>query len=110
MSEKAGAELDRAVAEAVGLEVVGGGVDEDGEVWVVNEDGRTSREFRPSADLNAAFAAAERAAVFVWAAGMQRLVDGWRVYDPIRPRRSGSVQSSPALAICAAILELKAGA
>ncbi len=126
MNEKIDPELDLAVANAVGLKVVTGGVDEDGEfkltglyaddVWVVYGDGDESRLFRPSTDLNAAFAAAEKARLFCDEETFMQQVDTqWRVcrwqHDEGPPKVDTAVDlgcaSVPALAICAAILKLK---
>jgi hypothetical protein len=112
---KAGPELDLAVAEAVGLAVVGGGIDDD-EVWVVNADTVTSGLFHPSRDLNAAFAAAAKAGLFDPDGPEAHLSchpaaeETWKVWweDSSWPDGGCAVyEPTPALAICAAILRLK---
>ena len=122
---KQGPELDRAVAEAVGLEspiYFGGSCLITPREWdeirgiehTTCEGDVACISFEPSTDLNAAFAAAEKAVSQEWAEGersweLSSYVGhderGWtcslgcdehRVFSPI-----------PALAICAAILKLK---
>ena len=104
------AELDRAVAEAIG--------------WFTRADGAfndcwhsalraewTRAEFTPSTNLNAAFAAAAevrlwkgRALIKDW----DELPDGWRVVGLFEVVDLGcEPAATPALAICAAILKLK---
>ncbi len=95
---KAGAELDRAVAEAIA------------NFGTVHPDGVFSPAlpipFRPSVDLNAAFDASEAVGLFDvhW---LGKLQTGWVVHEmdtgPISECETAS------LAICAAILELAKG-
>lgn len=99
-----GPELDLVVAKAIGLEIAGRDEIDDDEVWVVNKDGRTSRWFRPSVDLNDAFAAAEKAGMFL---ELQRLSSAWMAGTYILGDRIATADT-PALAICKAILKLKA--
>lgn len=99
---KAGPELDSAVAEAIG--------------WIKRENTWHSPEraeypvleFKPSADLNAAFAAAEKVELFhgMW---LGRLVTGWTIMtldtqDVVGPEKGCY---TPAIAICTAILHVK---
>ena len=88
---KAGPELDRAVAEAI---------------WLRPEDyfGDNGEfvPFRPSTDLNAAFAAAERAGMFL---ELNRLSWGWQAGTHAM-KANYAVGPTPALAICAAVLEV----
>ena len=120
---KAGFELDLAVARAAGFEVVDSRPMDD-EVWVVNPSGRDSRMIAPSADLNAACAAAEKAGLFdggpqdvhlgmtndkrweilIGATGYQGVIGGTVVCGEMG---YVSREPTPALAICAAILKLK---
>ncbi len=111
---KPGAELDRAVAEAIGLKathkVLCGGYyfvrpGDEMEAFPV--------KFAPSVDLNAAFAAAEKAGVFEGNGRVLRMevFDGtWEVaqlyayFEVIV-----SSEDTLSLAICAAILELAKG-
>lgn len=121
---EAGPELDKAVAKALGLSQpnwVHAGYDDSGASFQVClscgfehpvgvPHGCTLLEIPPySTDLNAAFEAAERAGLFhpsnhitLW-----RMPDGFRVaFD--RPNGSAFTRPTPALAICRAILALKA--
>ena len=102
---KPGPELDFAVAKVAGFDVIGNEIEDD-EVWVDNEDGRTSRMFRPSTDLNAAFAAAEKAGLFDdWL--LTKGKEGWYFQDHSERYMEGIKAPTPALAICAAILHEK---
>ena len=123
---KAGPELDRAVAEAIGWEAKESGPwerwDEPPEIRMVavDETGHIHwMDGGPSTDLNAAFAAAERARLF------HQDTDAFLCRTPYGKRGSGEEwkvwceqdgklrfecshhSSTPALAICAAILKLK---
>jgi len=114
---KAGPELDRAVAEAIGVDhqfSEMAGVMVSLRVW--DELMKQSHEveistpvrFRPSRDLNAAFAAAEKVRLFDCDHGMLRKLcddpDTWCFGDPLGTTIYCSI---PALAICAGILKLK---
>lgn len=106
---EAGTELDRAVAEAIGLEVHGS------ELCLIQAHqwdklfGRSDTDtvmdmpFMPSTDLNAAFAAGEAEGLFDvhW---LGKLRTGWVVHE----MDTGPISEcqTPSLAICAAILEL----
>ena len=100
---EAGVELDLAVAYAIGWctrpDYPGDWQDEKGRTWPISE-------FRPSTDLNAAFAAAERVGLFEKAyIGSHH--DLWFVggiFDEMNPEEC---LCTPALAICAAILGIK---
>jgi hypothetical protein len=120
---KPSAALNKAVAEAIGLEAF---VDEDSLMCLVVprqwdeirgiehptcEGDVACQRFRPSSDLNDAFAAANVAGLFAsfWTTvGADELGEGWGVYD-----QDGNVKAvvaeapTPALAICAAILKIK---
>jgi hypothetical protein len=111
---KAGSELDRAVAEAIGWR-------QSGEAWV-NKETPLDREcwmsdFSPSTDLNAAFAAAEKVGLFETRLLRQVERNLWEVIDihayVFMQERGGcdaadcAFGSTPALAICAAILKLR---
>lgn len=84
MELKAGPELDRAVAEAVG-----------GNCGFYL--------FRPSTDLNAAFAAAERALKQDWQLTCRKPDEWWMI--PGGFNQTPSIAPTPALAICTAILK-----
>lgn len=96
---EAGADLDRAVAEAIGLRL--------GDTAPV---GKIPSGEVPSysTDLNAAFAAAEKVGLFD-SHVLGHDPAGWNVwpvdYDRIEP--TSFFEPTPALAICAAILELR---
>lgn len=108
---KAGTELDRAVAEAVGLvathKVLGGGYffsdPRDG-------TGAAPIEIYPSMDLNAAFYAAEKIGLFDTERDgpevhLAKTIDGrWEILTGGTEMGYVSREDSPALAICAAIL------
>lgn len=111
---KEGPELDRAVAEAIGikhqfLEMTG--VVVDLQVW--DDLFRQSSgvelsspvRFRPSHDLNAAFAAAEKVGLFGDDGSLRNSIDSsdW-VYKSFNQYARAK---TPALAICAAILKAK---
>lgn len=112
---KPGYELDRAVAEAIGLKathkVLGGGYYF---VRPCDEMEAFPVKFAPSVDLNAAFFAAEKSAF----ANCEGLFTDWQLCRRANaPKRTGwviecdgcpatSLYPTPALAICAAILEL----
>jgi hypothetical protein len=115
---EAGPELDRAVAVAIGLKSV---VLHKGCAYITPRDFDAMRgiehptcegdvaciSFQPSADLNAAFAAAEKVGVFnEWS--LSRNCDGWTFVDcnDCCNRWIGFHSATPALAICAAILYL----
>lgn len=107
---KAGPELDRAVAEAIGLiptgRILGGRY-----YFVDPRDGTEAIPygFRPSIDLNDAFNAAEKVASdFYGCVELPPCITldnrtGWRCTIEESPEGRGS---TPALAICAAILQL----
>ena len=108
-----GVELDRAVAEAIGLEIVETHCGT--EVWFDNGNGTLS-QCNPSVNLNAAFAAAERVGLFdpdgpeAFLAQHPAGSVEWKVWweDSDDPDGGHAVyKSTPALAICAAILELE---
>ena len=87
MKIKAGAHIDLNVARAIGLE-------------------RAATLFRPSTDLNAAFAAADKVGLFdEWLLG--KAGDLWYFEDYSERCMEGVQEKTPALAICAAILKLK---
>jgi hypothetical protein len=105
-----GPELDQAVAEAIGWHRS----EQYPRDWM-SAEGRTYpiQQFRPSVDLNAAFAAAEKVGLFLdeWCyLGPSVAVRGaWGVFeeDMSTLRRCLSTAPTPALALCAAILFLK---
>lgn len=112
-----GAELDRLVAESCGLTVTD--VDPSMEVWIDNDNGTIS-QCNPSVNLNAAFAAAEACELFGGEDSdcilvLQKDYHGqtglhdWIVHNPNASWEEGNLGQgdTPALAICAAILELK---
>ena len=114
---KAGPELDCAVAEAMGW--ARGTVDAAAAFFWFSEDGIAQfpvKEFKPSTDLNVAFAAAEKVGLFMCdtqdGPGTNlRLFRGgggfwWITNGNRRPVVQFSART-PALAICAAILKLK---
>ena len=102
-----GPDLDRAVAEAIGLvcthRVLGSGL----QFFSDPRDPLPGlRAFQPSTDLNDAFHAAEETGLFEgrW---LGRLVTGWAIMDLETMNVVGQDRgcSTPALAICAAILK-----
>ena len=110
---EAGPELDMAVAEAIG---------ENATIYYNHELAKnicllvpSEMAFEPSTDLNAAFEAAEKVGLFTGAlvyVGRKECGD-WVVnrvpsHDSLAVQKYG-VDDTPALAICAAILELKRG-
>ena len=109
---KAGRELDRAVAEAIGwiaTHKVLGGID----AFVNPREGAgaTPMVFMPSVDLNDAFRAAESVELFQKYL-LSKMDSGWMILD-IDPCGGCEVIGpdkgcpTPALAICAAILKRK---
>lgn len=94
---KAGAELDRAVAEAIGWRI-----DPSRPLDWIGSNGVSVEEFRPSVDLNAAFDAAEKAGMFL---ELNRLSWGWQAGTHAM-KANYAIGQTPALAICAAILAL----
>lgn len=116
---KAGPELDRAVAEACGHRVIVQESDwmgfRKGDLllapWgrLAMSDSDIKRLPACSTDLNAAFAAAEKVGLFGDPNAMlQRDDEGqWRIRLMYVGGGVMSVQPTPALAICAAILKLK---
>lgn len=97
-----GPELDRAVAEAIGLVATHRTI--DGRTWFVDpRDGTLAVpiEFRPSTDLNHAFQAAEMAGMFL---ELNRLADSWQAHTYAMNGKSCTAPT-PALAICYAILK-----
>ena len=97
---KAGAELDKVVAEAIGY---------DATIYYSHDLERnvclllpSEKPFSPSVDLNAAFDAAERVGMFL---ELQRLADCWMATTHVLAGKSVCA-STPALAICGAILEI----
>jgi hypothetical protein len=113
---KPGRELDKAVAEAIGLESAIfriSGVHVTLQEWDelrgvehhTYEGNMPCLQFHPSGDLNAAFAAAEKVGIFDGGDMLQKLSDGiWEVWGVHNEIGRGA---TPALAICAAILKLK---
>jgi hypothetical protein len=108
---KEGPELDRAVAQAIGLICTHRVLGSDIEFYVDPQDGTDTvpRTFNPSTNLNDAFRAAEAVAKDFY--GSVELppcitVDnrtGWRCTIEDSPEGRGK---TPALAICAAILKV----
>lgn len=101
---KPGVELDTAVANACG-EIPGVSIESDGSPWT-DYHGSDVR-WRPSVDLNHAFAAAEKCGLFI-GNDLTKAPSGWRVrYLMFEGAESELVAESatPALAICAAIIE-----
>ena len=113
---KPGAELDRAVAEAIGLKathkVLGGGYyfvrpGDEMEAFPV--------KFSPSTDLNAAFFAAEAVGLFTIERDgpevhLAKTIDGeWEILTGGSAMGYVSREATASLAICAAILELAKG-
>lgn len=108
---KAGAELDRAVAEAIGLKATHR-LSSGSFLFTHPRSGvgAVHSAFRPSTDLNDAFYAAEAVGLF----------DQWHIGKWSNPPQSGwgiegddspvsGLYQTPSLAICAAILELAKG-
>jgi len=108
---KAGPELDRAVAKASGIVVSELPIDvypdtqETRPYWNPRGDDNEDHliPFHPGVDLNAAFAAAEKAGMFL---ELMRLASGWMATTYLMHGTYG-YGDEPALAICAAILMLK---
>lgn len=107
---KSGPELDFAVAKAIGLNVVGNEID-DREVWVA-DDIDLSHMFQPSVDLRTTFEAAEKVGLF-HASGNTHgqgpwvsLICGPTGWLIMKGERCIGRGETPALAICAAILNL----
>lgn len=94
---KAGPELDWAIAKTIGAE---GSILGD---VCVDESFFRLGPWNPSTDLNAAFAAAENAGMFL---ELMRLASGWMATTYLMHGTYG-YGDEPALAICAAILMLK---
>lgn len=109
-----GPDLDRAVAEAIGLVCAL----QSHDIPLRSSDGKQFfsdprdplpglRAFQPSTDLNDAFHAAEETGLFEgrW---LGRLVTGWAIMDLETMNVVGQDRgcSTPALAICAAILKV----
>lgn len=102
---KAGAELDKVVAEAIGY---------DATIYYSHDLERnvclllpSEKSFSPSADLNAAFDAAEQAGLFTSNRALKANRHRWELVeigDPLD--RTVSSGDTPSLAICAAILYL----
>lgn len=107
---KAGFELDRAVAEAVGLNSIRGPAG----FFIDPREGIRAIPFlfQPSVDLNAAFAAAEKAGLFTIERDgpevhLAKTFDGqWEILTGGSAMGYVSREATPSLAICAAILEL----
>ena len=95
-----GAELDMSVAEVCGLSSTIYYDHELSENVCLLLPGEAL--YRPSVDLNAAFAAAERVGMFL---ELQRLADCWMATTHVLAGKSVCA-STPALAICGAILEI----
>ena len=100
---KAGRELDQAVAEAIGLESWGHRCKNCGSLEF------DAKLFHPSTDLNAAFAAAEKVGLFDTEGSNAGLGQAYAEDVTWTVSFVGSIvyKSTPALAICAAILKLK---
>lgn len=103
-----GPELDRAVAEAIGL-VCTHQILWSGEQLFADPRNPQSglRTFQPSTDLNDAFRAAEFAGLFdSWSIGKfsNPPRSGWSIEGDDSP--DGNLYDTPALAICAAILKV----
>lgn len=99
---KAGPELDRAVAEAVGVKVEASAYNLH-RMHRVDGPG-SGLPFMPSEDLNAAFAAAEKVGLFERWSLRGGGGDSWGLYWG--DLNIGVNEPTPALAICAAILKL----
>lgn len=111
-----GPELDLAVAEAIGLEDTYLGMDcvlitscdwdeMCGIEHFTTEGPIACKKFAPSTDLNAAFAAAEKIGLFLdWM--LAKWEKSWHFYEEGLSLKNVDA-STPALAICAAILKLK---
>jgi hypothetical protein len=104
MVMEAGPELDRKVAEAIGLTIVPG--TREDRVHVLEWTGY----YRPSIDLNMAFEAAEKAGLFgedeANAMLTKGIADLW-VLSWGQAEHDLLMSKTPALVICAAILKLK---
>lgn len=112
---EAGYELDKAVAEACGIEHTAYDFrhDASGIVWVptIPEDNKTARPFRPSSDWNDAMFAAEKCGLFKnWLMGQAHpaitIGSTWYFQD-YSERPMGVESKSGPVAICLAILKLK---
>jgi len=108
---KAGVELDRAVAGVIGLICTQRVLGSDVEYYVDPRDGTSAipERFQPSTDLNAAFAAAEAVGLFDFHT-IDHYCPKWQVRPVSMPEDCIPVSEgeTPALAICAAILKLRA--
>ena len=102
---KSGSELDRAVAEAIGWRI-----DPSRPLDWIGSNGVSVEEFRPSVDLNDAFDAAEAVWLFKDGDHVLRQEASDESWEVARLYSSSEVivssEATPALAICAAILEL----
>jgi len=105
---KAGAELDRAVAEALGM--IFDVSDCKVELLILSEEDSGIAElvpFAPSKDLNDAFYASEQAGLFTHNRALRVNRYHWEIIESGDPlERVVSKGDTPALAICAAILAL----
>jgi len=115
MIENPGPELNRAVAEAIGCQLVQYSPYEKQHYVIMDEVPSTASvpvPFSPSTDLNDAFAAAERVGLFLGNycyLGPCSTVHGkWGIYeeDMSTLRKCLAAAPTPALAICEAILAI----
>jgi hypothetical protein len=114
-------EMDAAVARACGepFKAIWKGGDRSKPGAVVERSGGARFDWHPSTDLNDAFAAAEKVGLFkgddehgraslqAWRVGWV-VVDEEMTYQKTLSERVVGCGATPALAICAAILKLKA--
>ena len=112
MEIKAGQELDVAVAEAIGMQYAGyyrrgPAYCLRGEQTNLKSHVEVGVNWNPSTDLNAAFAAAEKVDLFGGCSLGLGHPDGRRVWIASSFDGIVSEGTTPALAICAAILKLK---
>lgn len=113
---KEGIDLDRAIAGVIGLICTQRVLGSDIEFYVDPRDGgrEVPRTFKPSANLNDSFRAAEAAGLFTaYRDGpevhLAKTIDGqWEILTGGSEMGYLTREATPALAICAAILKLEA--
>ncbi len=105
-------ELDRKVAEAIGVEGESGPLmkvtDDNGNITKFIRgfaDGRNVSMFHPSKDLNDAFWAAEQVSDFIHVSKNE--ASNGRYESSLQPNVWGILADTPALALCNAIIALK---
>lgn len=111
---KEGSELDRAIAEAIGMTCTHRVLGSDIEFWSDPRAPRdVSRTFNPSVDLNDAFYASEATGLFTVdrdgpEVHLAKTFDGlWEILTGRKEMGYIVRENTPALAICAAILKTK---